>query len=82
VVFKLIPRKPGQVPWTETVLRTFSGGSDGSEPQAELIADETGALYGTTVLGGNVNPQGPCGVDGCGVAFKLTGTGFVPKEED
>jgi uncharacterized repeat protein (TIGR03803 family) len=82
VVFKLIPREHGQVPWTETVLWTFSGGSDGSVPQAELIADGSGALYGTTVGGGNVNPQGPCGVDGCGVVFKLTGTGFVPKDED
>ena len=32
----------------ETVLYSFKGGSDGSEPFAGLIADKEGALYGTT----------------------------------
>lgn len=82
VVFKLIAGEHGQAPWTEIVLWTFSGGTDGSSPVAGLIADNRGALYGTTVLGGNVNPQGPCGHDGCGVVFQLTGTGFATEDDD
>jgi hypothetical protein len=36
----------------ETVLHTFTGGNDGGFPQAGLIMDTTGNLYGTTVTGG------------------------------
>ncbi|MGO4879240.1 MAG: choice-of-anchor tandem repeat GloVer-containing protein [Bryobacteraceae bacterium] len=38
--------------WTETVLYSFSGGTDGSNPHSALIIDSSGNLYGTTVLGG------------------------------
>jgi uncharacterized repeat protein (TIGR03803 family) len=54
--------------WTETVLYSFSGRSDGGSPQAGLIFDSTGNLYGTTADGGNVNNN--C-ESGCGVAFRL-----------
>ncbi|MGH6850219.1 MAG: choice-of-anchor tandem repeat GloVer-containing protein [Methylocella sp.] len=53
-VFKLTPGG------TETVLHTFTGGSDG------LIADSSGNLYGTTIFGGASN---------AGVVFKLSPTG-------
>ncbi len=46
VVFKLTP---GGV---ETVLYSFAGGSDGSNPYAGLIADAAGNFYGTTLHGG------------------------------
>jgi uncharacterized repeat protein (TIGR03803 family) len=82
VVFKLTPPAHDKTPWIETVLWSFSGGADGGVPVPGLIADEQGALYGTTEFGGNVNPQGPCGPDGCGVVFKLTGTGFVTEHDD
>jgi len=36
---------------TESVLYSFSGGTDGEHPYAGLI-DESGILYGTTVFGG------------------------------
>lgn len=49
----------------ETVLYSFPGGSAGAVPKAGLIADETGALYGTTNGDGDLS----CG---CGVVFKLT----------
>jgi uncharacterized repeat protein (TIGR03803 family) len=68
VVFKLTPPASGPPPWNETVLLSFLG-NDGDFPNAGLIADESGALYGTTQFGGGSNN---------GVAFKLTGTGFVP----
>jgi uncharacterized repeat protein (TIGR03803 family) len=39
----------------ETVLYSFSGGPDGSGPQAGVIRDMAGNLYGTTVYGGSSN---------------------------
>ena len=51
-VFKLsLPATAGGA-WTETVLHAFTGGSDGGSPQAGLIADSEGNLYGTTAYGG------------------------------
>ncbi|MGH9208408.1 MAG: choice-of-anchor tandem repeat GloVer-containing protein, partial [Acidimicrobiales bacterium] len=62
VVFKLTPGG------TETVLYSFTGGGDGALPEAGLIADSSGNLYGTTEIGGALNS---------GTVFKLTGTGFA-----
>jgi uncharacterized repeat protein (TIGR03803 family) len=62
-VFKLTPPAPGHPQWTETVLYSFKGGSDGTNPQAGLIIEKNGALYGTTVIGGSKNS---------GTVFKLT----------
>ena len=61
VVFELTPGNGGQ--WTETVLYPFTGGADGIRPDAGLIQDEAGNLYGTTVYGGTSS---------AGVVFKLT----------
>jgi len=63
-VFKLTPTQNG---WTETVLYRFTGGSDGGYPEARLVLDSQGNLYGTTTVGG----AGNCTV-GCGTIFKLT----------
>jgi uncharacterized repeat protein (TIGR03803 family) len=63
IVFKLTPPAKGQTTWTETVLHSFVGGTDGASPYAGLIADERGALYGTTSGGGTAN---------WGTVFKLT----------
>jgi len=51
--------------WTETVLYSFQGetGDDGSGPQAGLIFDATGHLYGTTASGGKL---------GYGTVFELS----------
>jgi hypothetical protein len=63
---------PSNGSWTQTVLYTFTGGSDGGSPFAKLVRDHSGNLYGTTYTGGDV---GQCGwanpFDGCGVVFKL-----------
>jgi uncharacterized repeat protein (TIGR03803 family) len=67
-VFKLTPPAKGQTAWTETVLYRFTGGSDGRFPYAGLIADKSGALYGTTQQGGSGCPEH----NGCGTVFKLT----------
>jgi len=40
-------------PWTRTVLHTFEGGDDGSDPgPGNLVFDQAGNIYGTTVFGG------------------------------
>ena len=50
--------------WTGTVLHTFTGGSDGSEPgNGAVVFDQAGNLYGTTVSGGSTNG---------GVLYELT----------
>jgi uncharacterized repeat protein (TIGR03803 family) len=36
----------------ETVLYTFTGGADGSQPYAGVVLDSAGNLYGTTYMGG------------------------------
>jgi uncharacterized repeat protein (TIGR03803 family) len=52
-VFMLTPpASPGGV-WTETVLHTFSGGSDGSNPVAGVVIGTGGVLYGAALTGGS-----------------------------
>jgi uncharacterized repeat protein (TIGR03803 family) len=64
VVFKVAPDG------TESVLYAFQGGSDGELPEAGLVADSAGNLYGTTSFGGNASKE--CG---CGVVFKVSPSG-------
>ncbi len=58
--------------WHETVLYTFTGGTDGGDPQAGLILDAAGNLYGTTSIGGNNSDCPQQRTTGCGVVFKLS----------
>jgi uncharacterized repeat protein (TIGR03803 family) len=53
--------------WTETVLYSFAGGSDGGAPYAGPIFDGRGNLYGTATAGGNAG----CG-QGCGTVYELS----------
>jgi len=55
----------------ETVLHTFSGGSDGANPFSVLVFDLKGDLYGTTQNGGSSG----CGGTGCGTVFKVSPNG-------
>jgi uncharacterized repeat protein (TIGR03803 family) len=59
----------------EQALYEFQGGPDGGFPSAGVIADSAGNLYGTTVLGGDLNCSIGGPPPGCGVAFKLTSSG-------
>jgi uncharacterized repeat protein (TIGR03803 family) len=67
-VFELIPGTSG---WTEKVLYTFKGGTDGEGPSAGVIFDTAGNLYGTTQNGGSPNNPPFC-LQGCGTVFKLS----------
>ncbi len=72
VVFKLHPNGDGS--YTETVLHAFQGGYyDAQVPEAGLVMDATGNLYGTTPTGGNGNCPGP----GCGTVFSIAPDGNV-----
>jgi uncharacterized repeat protein (TIGR03803 family) len=51
-VFKLTPATGGG--WTETVLHSFAGGTDGANPSG-LTLSSSGELYGTTLNGGTYN---------------------------
>jgi hypothetical protein len=76
-IFQLSPPKKKGGAWKESVLYSFcsqSGCTDGAYPVDRLLMDKTGALYGTTNVGGL---QGGCNTSGfggygCGVVFKLT----------
>jgi uncharacterized repeat protein (TIGR03803 family) len=60
----------------ETVLYSFTGGADGSIPVVGLIRDAVGNFYGTASAGGDLSACTNFGVSpGCGVVFKLDGTG-------
>jgi uncharacterized repeat protein (TIGR03803 family) len=54
----------------ETVLYSFKGGNDGGFPEAGLVMDTSGNLYGTASLGGDF----ACDNGGlaCGLVFKIT----------
>src|SRR5271157_3096218 len=54
----------------ETVLYSFTGGTDGAIPYAGLVPDAQGNLYGTTSQGGD-----PACTNGCGTVFKVDTTG-------
>jgi uncharacterized repeat protein (TIGR03803 family) len=60
----------------EEVLYRFEGKGDGAYPQAPLVLDSKGNLYGTTANGGSF--AGPCATYGCGTLFRITPAG---KEE-
>jgi uncharacterized repeat protein (TIGR03803 family) len=66
--------------WAERVLHSFRGvgNGDGQYPEAGIIFDSKGNLYGTTNLGGR-EAYG-CPGNGCGTVFKLTPSGSHWKE--
>jgi uncharacterized repeat protein (TIGR03803 family) len=69
-IFQLTPKGGGV--WTEGLLYTFTGGSDGGSPESALIPGSNGVLYGSTFWGGTPTA---CSVGeyplGCGVVYEL-----------
>jgi hypothetical protein len=62
-IFELLPQTGA---WKFGAVHSFSGGNDGAYPDAPLVIDSAGNLYGTTSSGG---------FSGYGTAFELTYTG-------
>ena len=70
-VFSLVPpptppRTAQDNHWIETGLYTFTGGSDGADPEGDLAFDDAGNIYGSTFFGGS---------NGGGAVFELTRSG-------
>lgn len=77
-VFKLSPPPTAGGAWTETVLHSFQGGSDGRNPYGGVTFDKSGNLFGTTQQGGlylcterRIS---------CGTIYQLTPSGSVWNE--
>lgn len=62
-IFSLTPPASAGGAWTETVLYSFTGGTNGASPSGSLAVDSNGVLYGTTQEGG---------ASGYGTVFSLT----------
>jgi uncharacterized repeat protein (TIGR03803 family) len=73
-VFELTPNGDGT--WSEAILYGFCANKagvqclDGESPEAGLVMDSAGNLYGTTKNGGE--PSCPSDLTGCGVAFEIS----------
>jgi len=71
-VFRLAPPASAGGAWTETILYTFTGGSDGNNPDSGVVFDASGKLYGTTQAGGDLTCYQESDYLGCGIVFQLT----------
>jgi uncharacterized repeat protein (TIGR03803 family) len=67
-VFQLAPNGSS---WTQTVLYSFAGGTDGAIPAGRLVMDSAGNLYGMTSEGG---------AHAAGTVYKLAPSGGTWKE--
>jgi uncharacterized repeat protein (TIGR03803 family) len=68
-VFRITPTNK------EKVLYAFSGGSDGANPQASLVVDRKGDLFGTAAYGGNTSACNQGNSPGCGTVFEVASDG-------
>ena len=58
---------------TEIYTFDYRNPTPGYGPDAGVIRDSAGDVYGTTYFGGNINDcQGASQGEGCGVVFKIT----------
>jgi len=77
-VFELTPPSVPGGSWSEVLLYSFQGVTDGDGPGGPLVFDQAGNIFGTT-QGGGSNP----GCPNCGTVFELsppTSEGGVWKE--
>jgi hypothetical protein len=71
IVFQLTRPATKGGAWTETILHSFAGGSDGSAPDAPVTIENGGVLYGTTLRGGSSKCNLGYGNIGCGTVFEI-----------
>jgi hypothetical protein len=57
--------------WSETVLYSFQGGSDGEGPRSPVLIGPDGDLYGTTTNGGDSDCVVWSIYPGCGVIYRI-----------
>ena len=72
-VFELSPPPSGSGSWTKSTLYSFNCDANGGHPEAGVVFDKIGNLYGTTTLDGGAG-NGDCSASygGCGVIFELS----------
>lgn len=66
-----------------SVLHNFTGGADGAFPQAGLVRDPAGNLFGTTSAGGNLSCSNTLPA-GCGTIFEInisSGRAYEPVNQ-
>jgi uncharacterized repeat protein (TIGR03803 family) len=71
-VYELSPPTKKGGAWTETVLYSFKGNTDGQLPVGDLVFDPQGNLYGATQYGGGHGSCNPSFYQHCGTVFKLS----------
>ena len=71
-VFELSPTSGGE--WNYAQIYSLRGAEagDGEQPDAGVILDSAGNLYGTTQIGGAMSKLPQCPVFGCGTVFELS----------
>lgn len=69
-MFKVSPPSTEGGAWTEQVLHSFAGGSDGAESQTPVLVLGT-TVYGTTMEGGTGFCENENGPAGCGTVFQI-----------
>jgi hypothetical protein len=67
-VFSLTPPSTPGGSWTATTLYSFAGAPDAAQPNPGLIVGPSGALYGTSNMGG---PSCQLSSEGCGTIYAL-----------
>ncbi len=76
-IFKLYADDHQASGYAESVLYSFSG-TDGQGPQADLVMDASGNLYGTTANGGFIGASGNGGGTANGTVFRITPNSAQP----
>ena len=71
-IFELSPPATSGGSWKETVIYSFGGGNDGTNPSSALVLDANGNLFGTTEAGGGGNCASMGPGPGCGAVFELS----------
>jgi len=67
-IFELSPPTVAGGAWTETTIYSFTGGTDGANPEWSVLFDKEGHLYAVARGGGN---PGCAFSSGCGAVIKL-----------